>query len=354
MTTRAALPRLPSSAGQLEPGHPGISMSVTTTSGCCAVASVQRLGAGAACRHHLEVGSRSRAARASAPSTIDWSSAMRTRIITSPAVAAERQRHHAGACRPGRCVRACRRPGAGARACPTGRCPPAPVRRRAVVADLEADAPAVLRDRESSSGRAGVADDVGDGFAQGEGQGAILVRRERAAATAQIGADARRDQDALGVGDLVAQAFRPVAADGAANLGQRVARDALDVADLGAARAGSRSASLAGQLRLQHDDRQRVPEQIVQVAADALALGDPRHLLDGRLGHAQALDPSAASRRTGCWWRRRPRQSTRIGSQPQPGVPSQPDACAVIETSMSPSQANACRGRAAKATKAIA
>jgi len=64
----------------------------------------------------------------------------------------------------------------------------------AVVADLETDAPAVLRDRNRAAGRAGVADDVGDGLPQGEGQGAILVGRERRRDRGDLRGNARRDQ----------------------------------------------------------------------------------------------------------------------------------------------------------------
>ena len=210
----------------------------------------------------------------------------------------------------------------------------------------------VLRDRNRAARRAGVADDVGDRFAQGEGQRAILVGRQRRRDRGNLRGDARRDQDPLGVGDLVAQPAGAVAADRAPHFGQRVARDALDVADLlGRARRVA-IGEPRRQLRLEHDDRQRVPEQIVQVAADALALGDPRHLHDRGLGHAQT--PSFR-RITANWMLVAPTAApiTSAGSQPQPGVPSH-SACAVIETSISASQPNAWRGGAAKPRKATA
>ena len=63
----------------------------------------------------------------------------------------------------------------------------------------------------------------------------------------------------------------------------------LDVADLGDRSREVPVGELRCQLRLQHDDRERVAEQVVQVAADALALGDARHLFDRLLRHAQLV-----------------------------------------------------------------
>ena len=91
----------------------------------------------------------------------------------------------------------------------------------------------------------------------------------------------------------------------------------------------------------------------MQVAADALALGDARHLHDRRLGHAQTpilpahlgeLDVGRADGRAN-----RPAPA----ASPSPVVPSH-SACAVIETSISASQPNASRGGSAKPRKAIA
>ena len=74
-----------------------------------------------------------------------------------------------------------------------------------------------------------------------------------------------------------------VAADRLADLAQRVARDALDVADLGRRGLGVVGQPPARELGLDRDDRQRVAEQVVQVAGEALAL----------VGHGQAGDLGA-------------------------------------------------------------
>ena len=119
------------------------------------------------------------------------------------------------------------------------------------------------------------------------GEGAILLGGKVGGDDGDLGRDARGDQHALGVGDLVEEPLGPVTAHGLADLDERLARDALDVANLrdGARRVAVRE--LGGQLRLQHDHRQRVAEQVVQVTADPLALGDAGHFLDGLLSHAQ-------------------------------------------------------------------
>ena len=72
-----------------------------------------------------------------------------------------------------------------------------------------------------------------------------------------------------------------VAADRLAHLAQRVARDGLDVGHVGRSRLGVVGQALARELGLERDDRERMAEQVVQVAGEALALvgdGQPRHL----------------------------------------------------------------------------
>src|SRR5690606_35689587 len=74
----------------------------------------------------------------------------------------------------------------------------------------------------------------------------------------------------------------PNAGDRAAHFRQRVARDLLRLGDLEPRRGRVAGQQLARELQLERDQRQRVPEQVVQVAADALALGggrQPPHLV---------------------------------------------------------------------------
>jgi hypothetical protein len=105
------------------------------------------------------------------------------------------------------------------------------------------------------------------------------------------GVERRPDRLQLGL-----QAAAAVALDRAAHLGERLPRDRLDLADLplGARRVARHQ--LGGQLRLQHHDRERVAEQVVHVARDALALGDLGHVLDlvVREPQLRVLPPASA------------------------------------------------------------
>ena len=82
--------------------------------------------------------------------------------------------------------------------------------------------------------------------------------------------------------ELAGQAQLAVALHGPSYVGQGVAREPLEVVDLGPRAVGSTSISLLGQLGLDGDHRQRVAEDVVQVAGEPVALlgdGEPLVLL---------------------------------------------------------------------------
>ena len=83
-----------------------------------------------------------------------------------------------------------------------------------------------------------------------------------------------------GVDQLHAEPFGPVPGHGGAHLGQGGPRGVLHLAHLllGTVRIGSDEPP--GELGLQHDHRQGVTEQVVQITCDALALGDRGQPLD--------------------------------------------------------------------------
>ena len=95
----------------------------------------------------------------------------------------------------------------------------------------------------------------------------------------QLGLDVGGGQRRSRAGELAGQGQLAVARDGPAHVGQRVAREALEVGDLGPGPLDVDVEQPVGQLGLDRDDRQRVAEDVVQVAGEAGPL-----VLDGQLG----------------------------------------------------------------------
>jgi hypothetical protein len=167
---------------------------------------------------------------------------------------------------------------------------PCPFRRRlpgaapAVVRYLQADRLADGLDPHLAAGRPGVADDVGDRLAEGEGEGAVLGGGEIGRDRHPVRID---DQGDIGgierhprPGELGAEILGPVAGDRAPHLFQRFPRDPFEVGDLAPGGLGIAGEELPRELRLEGDERQGMPEKIVEVAADALPLGHLGEALD--------------------------------------------------------------------------
>jgi hypothetical protein len=93
--------------------------------------------------------------------------------------------------------------------------------------------------------------------------------------------DVRRAQRRPRALELGVETGAVVPADRLADLAQRIAGDGLDVGDVGRRRLGVIGQAPARELRLQRDDRQRMAEEVVQVAGEARALvghGESRRL----------------------------------------------------------------------------
>ena len=156
-----------------------------------------------------------------------------------------------------------------------------------VVLDAQPDPWTVAFEPHLASARAGVADHVGDTFAQRQREHALGRGREEKARHVVVERHAGSLQRELGVDDLALQALAAVTAHGDPHLRQGVAGDPFDVAHLLLGTGGVTLRQPCRQFRLQRDGRQRVAEQVVQVARDALALGDRRQMLDLVLRHAE-------------------------------------------------------------------
>ena len=167
---------------------------------------------------------------------------------------------------------------------------------QAVVLDRQAHAAAVLGERDAALARPRVTDDVGDGLAQAEREGAFLIGVERDLGHVHRQGDAGRIERGARGRHLLVQPLTAIAIDRLPHFGERVARDALDVADLADGAVEIAIGDLGGELRLQDDDRQRVAEQVVEVARDPLALGDGRQVLGRfvRLDERAILAPHLA------------------------------------------------------------
>src|SRR5215469_8782800 len=93
--------------------------------------------------------------------------------------------------------------------------------------------PAIVRRHlESTAGGAGVAENVGDGFAQDERQNRLLHRLQAHASLMVVEHYSRRVQRTAGTRDFREEAVGAIPSDGFPNLGERLACDLLDFADL--------------------------------------------------------------------------------------------------------------------------
>ena len=233
MSTRVVRERLAHRGAAAMPSIPGISTSSSATSGRCSGHGRQHLVAGRRPRRRPRGRARGRAAptarRAPGPGrrpaaagwgrahptatrrTCPWGGS--TRVVTVPPTAAARSR------RPVRPLPACAR-----------RRAPAARRPAAVVDDLGARPGSA---RTVQRRRAAVPDHVGDALAHRPGEQLAQVRRDLVGGVGQLGLDLGGLQRRPGPGQLAGQGQLAVALDGAAYVGQRVAREPLEVGELG-------------------------------------------------------------------------------------------------------------------------
>ncbi len=79
----------------------------------------------------------------------------------------------------------------------------------------------------------------------------------------------------------------PVALDRRAHLGERLAGDVVDLARLRPRPLRVLRGERLDELRLEDDHREGVPEQVVEVSGDPIALGDPGQPLHLGAGHTE-------------------------------------------------------------------
>ncbi len=148
-----------------------------------------------------------------------------------------------------------------------------------------------------AGGGAGVANDVGDGFADGEREyglfGGAELERGWLERGVEVEGDAGGAEGAASEVELGGEAFGAVADDGAADLGEGFAGGGFDVGDLGSGgacvgRVRSLLEEAAGELGFEDDDGEGVAEDVVHVARDAFALGEGGEALDLVLGAEEA------------------------------------------------------------------
>ena len=122
-----------------------------------------------------------------------------------------------------------------------------------------------------------MANDVGNGFAERQGEGSFLLRAEDDGA---FGIAFIEEYDTCGVErdaggfDFGGETAGSVTADGFADLGEGSAGDAFYVGDLGGGAGGIERDKAAGQLSLEDDDGKSMAKNIVEVACDTFTFGD--------------------------------------------------------------------------------
>ncbi|RIH76340.1 hypothetical protein Mterra_03888 [Calidithermus terrae] len=124
-----------------------------------------------------------------------------------------------------------------------------------------------------------MADHVGHRLAQRHADHGLLGGGEGEGLGVVLEADPGGAQGQPGPGELALQAPRLVALHRLAHLGGGLAADPLDLAHLAGGSSRVALGELGGELGLEGDDREGVAQQVVQVAGDALALGDGRQAL---------------------------------------------------------------------------
>ena len=158
---------------------------------------------------------------------------------------------------------------------------PVPLSQRsadAVVLNRHDEITIVDTEHDSADGRSCVPHDVGHRLAQRQRQYRLLPRRAWHWFYVDVEADARRAERLLGAPELAREASALVTLDRPAHFRESFTRHALDVSDLRHRTGRIAVGELGGELGLERNNRQRMSEEIVEIAGDALALRDFGHL----------------------------------------------------------------------------
>src|SRR5664280_3285813 len=289
MMTRTGTPRRFSSAATSNPVSVGISMSVMNTSGrvCC---TRRRASSPDCARAMTSISFSISSNAASAPSTMAWSSARTTLILSRLAAGmssvsqsrghwCERQMNHQAGSGGGLALqRAADRLQPLAHATQTVAL--RTVGAASVVGNLQGAQLFVTSEADTAGLRLGVAHHVGHGFTQRHGKHGFLRRADRNFRGFAVHGDARGFKRLAGAEEFGGESLTTISADGFAHVGQRGARSVLYVLHflLGTLRIAVHQ--LARQLRLQGNERPRVSQQVVQVARNAFPLGNFGEMFD--------------------------------------------------------------------------
>ena len=117
-----------------------------------------------------------------------------------------------------------------------------------------------------------MAHDVGDALAHHPGEELAQLGIDDLDGQREVGADTGRGQDVRGASQLAGQTQFAVAVDGGAHVGQGGACQGLDLGQLRLGLIGGGIDESGGELGLQGDDCQRVPQDVVHVPGHAVAL----------------------------------------------------------------------------------
>src|ERR1035438_775934 len=298
MMTRTGTPRRFSSAATSKPVSVGISISVMNTSGrvCC---TMRRASSPEPARATTSMSSSISSSAASAPRTMAWSSARTTLILSRLATnmplvsqnrgqGRERQMNHQAGARGGLALQR-----AADRLQPLAHAAQAVALRTigaaSVIGDLQGAKLFVASQADAAGLRLSVAHHVGHSFTKRQGKHGFLRRAQGDLRSFAVHGDARGFQRLAGAQEFGGESLAAISADGFAHIGQRGARSVLDVLHflLGPLRVAVHQ--LARQLRLQGYERQRVSQQIVQVARNAFPLGNFGEMFDFVLRELQLL-----------------------------------------------------------------
>jgi hypothetical protein len=188
----------------------------------------------------------------------------------------------------------------------------------AVVEHLDPDHAIAVLDPDRAVARAAVAKHVGGALADRPAERVLDLLGERAGVDLGAPADAGRLQRDPRAGQLRLEGGAAIAADRLADLGERLARDPLDVGHLGGGLLRRVRQQPAGQFALEGDQRQAVAEQVVQVPREAqplLADRQARDLLPRGAQRDVRLDeaPEAEHRHAGRQRRQHRRERQAVG-----------------------------------------
>src|SRR5215469_311384 len=299
-----------STAANSRPVMPGISMSVTTTSGRVSRASLSA-SLPLAARATISMSSSMSRRAASAPNMSDWSSAMSTLIMESSGAGAavlekarpgddlgvrrlrhgfsQRQAgHDAGAAAPRfdfqRAVE---------RAQALTHAPDAvallELAAAAVVLHYQLGGAVVTMQPDAATTRPGMAHDVGHRFPQHQGEQVVMAGRAVLAVDLRGEFHFGRAERHAGVDELSGDAAAAVAAHRLAYLAQRLPGDAFQFPHLAGGAVGIAFQHACREFGLHGDQCQGMTQQVVQVAGDALALRGGRQAAYLLLGLADHL-----------------------------------------------------------------